>query len=295
MSNTFELEVKRANVLIGSGGATEAVWGTIKGDIENQTDLIEKFNSISSIDTSNLATKDELDTKANKTDVYTKSEIDSKNYLTSESDPTVPDWAKQPNKPTYTAREVGALPDTTVIPDISPLATKEELASSLNGKADKTEVYTKSEIDNKGFLTEHQSLENYALKTDIPDISNLATKDEVAFKIDVYTKTEVDKKIESVGNFDANLYYDKTATDSLLANKADTSSLNGKVDKVEGKSLVDNSEIARLATLTNYDDTEVKNQIATKANSADVYTKTEIDNMIGTISSTLDTLNGEVV
>ena len=82
---------------------------------------------------------------------------------------------------------------------------------------------------------------------------------------------------------------------SELATKADTSSLNGKVDKVEGKSLVDDSEIARLATLTNYDDTEVKNLIATKANSADVYTKTEIDNMIGTISSTLDTLNGEVV
>lgn len=30
-------------------------------------------------------------------------------YLTSESDPTVPEWAKQPNKPTYTAQEVGAL------------------------------------------------------------------------------------------------------------------------------------------------------------------------------------------
>ena len=64
---------------------------------------------------------------------------------------------------------------------------------------------------------------------------------------------------------------------SELANKADTSSLNGKVDKVEGKSLVDDSEIARLATLTNYDDTEVKNLIATKANSADVYTKAESD------------------
>lgn len=29
-----------------------------------------------------------------------------------ETDPTVPDWAKQPNKPTYTASEVGARPDT---------------------------------------------------------------------------------------------------------------------------------------------------------------------------------------
>lgn len=33
-------------------------------------------------------------------------------YLTTESDPTVPGWAKSPSKPTYTAAEVGARPDT---------------------------------------------------------------------------------------------------------------------------------------------------------------------------------------
>ncbi len=33
-------------------------------------------------------------------------------YLTTESDPTVPAWAKSPSKPTYTAAEVGARPDT---------------------------------------------------------------------------------------------------------------------------------------------------------------------------------------
>lgn len=32
-----------------------------------------------------------------------------------ETDPTVPSWAKQPSKPSYTATEVGALPDTTNI------------------------------------------------------------------------------------------------------------------------------------------------------------------------------------
>lgn len=46
--------------------------------------------------------------------------LDSKqptgNYLTEEHDPTVPEWAKQPKKPAYTAQEVGALPDTTHIP-----------------------------------------------------------------------------------------------------------------------------------------------------------------------------------
>lgn len=35
-----------------------------------------------------------------------------------ESDPTVPSWAKQTNKPSYTAAEVGALPADTVIPTV---------------------------------------------------------------------------------------------------------------------------------------------------------------------------------
>lgn len=35
-----------------------------------------------------------------------------KGYLTAESDPTVPSWAKQPNKPSYSASEVGARPNT---------------------------------------------------------------------------------------------------------------------------------------------------------------------------------------
>lgn len=48
--------------------------------------------------------------------------INDSGYITgaevpvNEADPTVPAWAKAANKPTYTASEVGALPDTTVIP-----------------------------------------------------------------------------------------------------------------------------------------------------------------------------------
>jgi hypothetical protein len=42
--------------------------------------------------------------------------------ITQETDPTVPAWAKSPNKPTYTAQEVGALPDTTQIPTESTVA-----------------------------------------------------------------------------------------------------------------------------------------------------------------------------
>lgn len=40
----------------------------------------------------------------------------NKNVALVESDPTVPSWAKQSSKPTYTAQEVGALPASTPIP-----------------------------------------------------------------------------------------------------------------------------------------------------------------------------------
>ena len=71
------------------------------------------------------------------------------NYLKAnpieENDPTVPEWAKNPEKPSYTAEEVGALPDNTQIPS-------------------KT-----SDLQNdSGFLTEHQDLSGYALKNEIP-------------------------------------------------------------------------------------------------------------------------------
>lgn len=38
--------------------------------------------------------------------------------MVEETDPTVPAWAKQPEKPKYTAAEVGALPNTTEIPTV---------------------------------------------------------------------------------------------------------------------------------------------------------------------------------
>lgn len=50
-----------------------------------------------------------------------------------------------------------------------------------------------------------------------------------------------------------------------------TEALAGKVDKVEGKSLIADSEIARLANVTNYSDTEVRGLISQNA--------TDIDNI----------------
>ena len=77
--------------------------------------------------------------------------------------------------------------------------------------------------------------------------------------------------------------------------------LSGKVDKVDGKSLISDTEITRLASVSNYDDTSVKSSIATNATNinneitrakaaekvnADNITalQTDIDNSINSIS-----------
>ena len=66
----------------------------------------------------------------------TESELNAKGYLTNytETDPTVPDWAKAATKPTYTAAEVGALPADTVIP-VVPDSLKNPYAITFTGGA----------------------------------------------------------------------------------------------------------------------------------------------------------------
>lgn len=68
--------------------------------------------------------------------------------ITEEADPTVPAWAKSPEKPSYTAEEVGALPASTVIPTVP-----------TNVSAFQNDA---------GYLTEHQDLSGYAKKDEIP-------------------------------------------------------------------------------------------------------------------------------
>ena len=72
------------------------------------------------IDLSDYALKSELPTKV--------SELSNDSgYLTSftESDPTVPQWAKASTKPSYTAAEVGALPSDTHIPSTTAELTND--------------------------------------------------------------------------------------------------------------------------------------------------------------------------
>ena len=89
-----------------------------------------------------------------------------------ETDPTVPSWAKAASKPTYTAAEVGALPDTTSIPSKTSDLTND--SGFITSSAIPTNV---SAFNNDaGYLTQHQSLAGYTPKTTaIPYIEGPST------------------------------------------------------------------------------------------------------------------------
>lgn len=74
-----------------------------------------------------------------------------------------------------------------------------------------------------------------------------------------YTKVTVDDEGRVVTG--AELTTEDLPTIEIVDIEGLETALDGKVDKVEGKSLIADSEIARLASVTNYDDAEVKADI----------------------------------
>lgn len=119
----------------------------------------------------------------------TETELANKGYLTdyTETDPTVPSWAKAPTKPTYTADEVGALPDSTVIPgalaDLSSDSTHRTVTD-----AEKEAWNAKSD-----FSGNYNDLTN---KPTIPSIAGLASETHVATSISTHnTNTDAHNDI----------------------------------------------------------------------------------------------------
>lgn len=97
-----------------------------------------------------------LDNKADASDLPSKvSDLtNDAGYISAETDPTVPQWAKASTKPTYTASEVGALPDTTEIPSATSDLTNDSgfitgmsiLAYGKSTWADFIEAYTAQKV-----------------------------------------------------------------------------------------------------------------------------------------------------
>lgn len=108
-NNGVNIQLKTVNgtSLLGEGNISAT------GEGGGDTNVIEvvKVNNTALVPDANKAVNVEVPTK-------TSDLTNDSNFLTSftETDPTVPSWAKAANKPSYTASEVGALPDTYTAP-----------------------------------------------------------------------------------------------------------------------------------------------------------------------------------
>lgn len=179
--------------------------------------------------------------------------------------------------------------------------TKEEIDQKLDeitvgGEIDLSNYYKKSEVDNllndkanKSELTTKQ--DQLISGTNIKTINNQTILGSGNIEIQA-----------STGETDLSDYYTKEEINETFAT---ISQMENKVDKVEGKSLIDDSEIARLSTVTNYDDTAINEQIATLNSSkldvstyttdkANFATKTELNDKQNVLISgtNIKTING---
>ena len=110
------------------------------GDVNNTADIDKPIST---------ATQTALDGKADTGHTHTVSDItDMPAYLTQETDPTVPAWAKSKNKPTYTADEVGAakkkhthnVSDITDMPEWTKTENKPVYTASEVGAATAADI-----------------------------------------------------------------------------------------------------------------------------------------------------------
>lgn len=131
-SEDLGIATKTSDLTNDSGFITSADVPTKTSDLTNDSGFISQetdpvFTSspahgITSTDIINWDNKSDFSGSYN--DLTNKPSIPSKTsdltndsgFIVTETDPTVPSWAKSPTKPTYTAQEVGALPSDTSIP-----------------------------------------------------------------------------------------------------------------------------------------------------------------------------------
>lgn len=217
----------------------------------------------------NNAIENAVAPKANAADVYTKEVVDNAlltkqdkgDYALRSEIPAVPtnvsNFTNDANYQTETDVNnaiqaiVGAAPEA--LDTLGEIAEKLKdgddvvaaLTVTVSAKANSADVYTKAEIDNKGYLTEHQSLSAYSTTEQM----NSAISSAVALKAnsaDVYTKSEVDAELTK--KLDATAY---TPTDlSEYAKTADvTSAINNAVSVKANTADVEASQNAQDALI----------------------------------------------
>lgn len=204
-----------------------------KTDIANLSDEIDEIStSLSNIDLSNIATKDEIPLL----DGYAKEDwVRRQGYLKTHQ--SLVGYAKKSDLPTDYVKEsdlseyvkVSAI--SSVLNDYAKKSSLSEYVktstfnnklNSLVTKADINGYATQEWVNEQGFLTESQDLSEFATKTDLKDYVKITsinnTLNGYAKKSTVYTKNESDSKFLS--KIDASdIYLTKTSADDQFASK----------------------------------------------------------------------------
>ncbi len=272
--------------------------------------------SLSSISAGNkIITETELNLKANSADVYTQSQLDtalsgkadtSAVYSKTDSDTNLSAKANQDT--TYTKTETDSL--------ISPKAnsadvyTKSESDTNLTAKLDTTSTVSTVDSNNK-IVTQNE----LNLKANISDVYTKSENDttmasvlvdgdtvsSVTTENKVVTQTELNLKANSAD------VYTQSQLDTALGNKADAGvagKIGSSLKTVDEANIEDGKVLAYNATSGNiefvtaadpaassiddtttasdktWSSTKINTELGTKANTADVYTQSEIDSKV---------------
>lgn len=253
------------------------------------TEISDEISGID-IDTSNLATKDEIPTKvselendkgyltehqdltryAKKTDLNgyaTESWVQEQGYLTEHQD--ISGKADRSELEGYVkTNTLNRYLKKTDMPDRSDIALKDEIPS-IEGLASETWV------QEQGYLTEHQDLSNYAKKSEIPDISGFVTRDEISSLEGYVSQDWVESQGYLTKHQDLSEYTKKSYLYNYLTGYATESWVQEQGYLTEHQDLSDYAKTSDLSEFVS--STSLSNRLSNYVMSGDVYTKNEID------------------
>lgn len=281
LENTYELEVKSSLL-------------SRVGDVKFQLSITNINGSVIKFDTFVMTVRDAMDTDAELPEEY-PSWIEEANAKIAEMDKAIEDANKVSAKIETTENSAKVVVTdkngTTeyelptgggVVQETDPIYSK-----------DKPNIALKSEIPIK--VSQLQNDSKFITKEDIPEPPKVPTKtselvNDSGFATETFVKNEIANA--QLGGEGGDIDLDGFATkDDLLT----------KVDKETGKSLIADTEIARLKDVKNYDDTEIKqdlneinqtlNNKANKSDIPDITTKQ--DTLVS--GTNIKTINGESI
>lgn len=168
----------------GSSKGTSGVvnLGTVITAHQDISGKADKSATVSSVDYNTTSKKITKTINGTTSDVVTAAKIVTDGGgITTETDPTVPSWAKESSKPSYTASEVGAVPTTRKVNGKALSADITLSASDVSALPSSTAIPSKtSDLTNdSGFLTSSDISGVYKYKGSKTNYSNLPTSGNV--------------------------------------------------------------------------------------------------------------------